>query len=111
MSEKTNEIVKLICGNYPEGFIEPDITSNPNYIFKPDDEFLNRIVRDSDGNTVIVNSFIECNHYVSNGWDYLDSYKNESTMQLNLASGFFITGLFIFFILNKKFSKEVNQNG
>ena len=32
---------------------------------------------DADGNTVLVNSFLECQHYVKGGWDYLPLQLNE----------------------------------
>ena len=63
-------VLEEICGSYPEGFKKIDISSDPNYVFVNDpaiqlDNF------DSEGNKVFVNSFIECEHYVSGGWGFL----------------------------------------
>lgn len=59
-----------ICGDYPLGFVKIDFENNPNYIFTNDPEFLTKKLFDIEGNTVLVNSFIECEHYMSGGWNY-----------------------------------------
>ena len=59
-----------ICGEYPADFIKEDISSNPNYVFVNDPSFVSTKLWDEFGNTVFVNSFIECEHYVSGGWNF-----------------------------------------
>ena len=62
--------VENICGEYPPDFIKEDISSNPNYVFVNDPSFVSTKLWDEFGNTVFVNSFIECEHYVSGGWNF-----------------------------------------
>ena len=69
--EFTSLNVEDICGVYPQGFIKEDISSNPNYVFENDINFDSRKLWDEFENTVFVNSFIECDHYVSGGWNYV----------------------------------------
>ena len=65
-----NKIVENFCGPYPEGHVFQDISSNPNYVFKNDSNYDQVMLSDIEGNTVYVNSFIECEHYVLGGWNY-----------------------------------------
>ena len=74
----SEELVIELCGDYPEGFIKPDIESNPNYVFDLDPNFTPVRLFDLDENTVFVNSFTECQHYVLGGWGYQPSLINES---------------------------------
>ena len=88
-------LVQKFCGEYPSEYIKPDIKSNPNFVFENDINFETVQLWDIDGNTVFVNSFIECEHYVIGGWSYLiNSMKiNESTFQLYLGM-FVLFGIF-----------------
>ena len=63
-------LIEQICGNYPEGFKKLDISSDPNYVFVNDPSYSARQLFDIDGNKVFVNSFIECEHYVSGGMGF-----------------------------------------
>lgn len=83
----SKELVQKFCGEYPSEYIKPDIESNPNFVFENDTSFESVQLWDVDGNTVFVNSFIECEHYVIGGWSYLiNGIKfNESTYQLYLG--------------------------
>ena len=72
------------CGEEPVGFIKLDISSNPNYIFKSDTSYIAKQLFDSQGNTVFVNSYIECVHYVSGGWEYTPIKNMEYILQDNL---------------------------
>lgn len=65
-----NKDVIILCGEYPDDHITPDIGNNPNYIFLNDPSYAAVRLFDLDGNTVIVNSFTECEHYVNGTWDY-----------------------------------------
>jgi len=57
-----------ICGEKPEGIkiIEPG--NNPNFVFTPDPNFSTVSLFDIEGNTVNMNSWVECAHYVKGGW-------------------------------------------
>ena len=71
------ELIVSLCGEYPADFIEIDILSNPNYIFENDIEYDTVQLFDFDSNTVFVNSFIECQHYVKGGWSFIPDVRNE----------------------------------
>jgi len=83
----SKELVQKFCGEYPSEYIKPDIESNPNFVFENDINFKSVQLWDVDGNTVFVNSFIECEHYVNGGWSYLinEIKFNESNFQFYLG--------------------------
>ena len=58
------------CGEYPPNFVKQDISNNPNYVFERDSSYQSKVLWDEFNNLVIVNSFIECEHYFSDGWNY-----------------------------------------
>ena len=64
-----NKIVKIICGEYPDNFKKVEIKSDENFVFENDPSYITVQLFDRDENTVYVNSFIECEHYVTGGWD------------------------------------------
>jgi hypothetical protein len=72
-----DELIVKICGKYPEDFVDIDINSNPNYIFENDVQYDTVQLFDYDTNTVFVNSFIECQHYVKGGWSFIPEERNE----------------------------------
>ena len=78
-----DEIVN-ICGLQPEGFVKIDISSDPNYVFKNDLNYAARQLFDGEGNTVFVNSYMECQHYVLGGWNYTPLKNSEILLQENL---------------------------
>ena len=63
-----NDVIQ-ICGPYPDGFTKAAISSDANYVFTNDPDFLPVKVWDVDSNSVFVNSFSECEHYVKGGWN------------------------------------------
>tara|TARA_Y100000768_G_C23876853_1_gene633231 strand:+ start:597 stop:920 length:324 start_codon:yes stop_codon:yes gene_type:complete len=93
------DVIK-ICGEYPENFIEEDIGSNPNYVFINDPNFNEVTVYDADGNIAVVNSFQECEHYVTGGWDKNQLALQETTYQYGLT--LIIIGILLFKPLVKK---------
>ncbi len=95
-----NETVVKICGEYPYDFVKEDIASNPNFIFTNDLNYQGVKVWDKDGNFVFVNSFKECEHYVSGGWDGDPIKIQESNLQYSLSV--LILGVLIFQYLYKK---------
>tara|TARA_Y100000389_G_scaffold76692_1_gene73425 strand:+ start:876 stop:1187 length:312 start_codon:yes stop_codon:yes gene_type:complete len=81
------DIVENLCGAYPVNFQKPDIASNPNYVF-PNDVYYNaRQLFDSEGTTVFVNSFIECQHYVIGGWNFTPIKNLELSLHNYLLVG------------------------
>ena len=62
--------VEELCGVYPEDFEKLDISSNPNFVFTNDPNYPAKQLFDADSNKISVNSFVECEHYVSGGWNF-----------------------------------------
>lgn len=101
-----SRIIEL-CGNYPKDFEKIDFNNNPNYIFINDPTYQSRQLFDSEGNTVFVNSFVECEHYVAGGWDFTPIQTNEIAMQNNLFFVVLSLILFTYFLRKKKFINYV----
>ena len=78
------KIVEQLCGQYPSDFIKSDVLSNPNYVFVNDKSYPSITLLDYDQNVVTVNSFIECEHYVSGGWNYMPTVATESEYHIIL---------------------------
>ena len=98
-------IVEL-CGDYPEDFVKEDIDSNPNYVFVPDTQYLSKLLYNLEGNSIIVNSFIECEHYVSGGWNNEPVKNSELNYQTSLTL-IVISLIFLVYIREKiKFLKK-----
>ena len=100
-------VIEEICGNYPEGFEKLDISNDPNYVFVNDPSYSARQLFDADGNKVFVNSFIECEHYVSGGWGF-SPLKNQELFLQDLMLSFIVFGVIVSFIKPK--IKEFFQN-
>lgn len=82
-----SDLIKQVCGESPNGEKYVNIVSNPNYVFQPDPSFLKVKLYDIDGNSVIVNSWIECAHYVNGGWSsYIETF-NGPTFLFKLVIG------------------------
>ena len=78
-----SEILSL-CGTQPEGFVKVDISSDPNFVFNNDPNYAAKQLFDGEGNTVFVNSYLECQHYVLGGWDYTPLKNSEILLQESL---------------------------
>ena len=72
------DYITKFCGDAPIDFQPVDIQSNPNFVFNNDHSFNSIQLFDVEGNSVFVNSFLECQHYVSGGWDYIPFQRHES---------------------------------
>lgn len=82
----TESTIEELCGNYPEDFLSLDISSNPNFIFENDPSYEAVTLYDIDENAATVNSFLECEHYVSGGWKYVPTEGlSESFLQSSLT--------------------------
>jgi len=94
-----NKDVIKFCGEYPNGFVPVNISNSPDYVFKPDSSFNVVKLHDIEGNTVFVNSFVECEHYVMGGWNYnLSNINNFSYSEFSILLIFVIS---LHFLLNK----------
>jgi|TARA_X000001036_G_scaffold428947_1_gene459444 hypothetical protein len=98
------EEVLNICGIEPEGFVKIDISSDPNFVFKNDINYAARQLFDGEGNTVFVNSYLECQHYVLGGWNFTPLKNSEILLQESL---FYIVGVLLVFTLFKNIAKRL----
>ena len=95
-----NQIVKIICGNYPKDFKKVEIKSDENYVFENDPTFESVRLFDTENNIVNVNSWLECANYVNGGW------TNDISDFTNGEQGLFFVLLFLIFgigLAQKKF--------
>lgn len=99
-----NNKVSQLCGDYPENFQSAEISSNPNFVFENDPTFDAVNLYDYEENTVIVNSFQECEHYVTGGWDFIPALKNE-TFYLNGLLATCLLTIILFSYMKLKSSK------
>lgn len=93
------ELIVKICGEYPQSFVDLDINSDPNFIFENDINYEAVQLFDYDTNTVFVNSFTECQHYVKGGWSFLPEERNEDyyhDVLFNLSILFIFISIFSF---------------
>ena len=74
-------IVEELCGVYPEDFEKLDISSNPDFVFTNDLNYSAKQLFDTAGNKISVNSFVECEHYVSGGWNFTPVESSEFLLQ------------------------------
>jgi len=77
-------IVEELCGVYPEDFEKLDISSNPDFVFTNDPNYSAKQLFDIASNKISVNSFVECEHYVSGGWNFTPIESSEFLLQDNL---------------------------
>ena len=93
-----NKDVLQFCGEYPKDFVSVNIASSPDFVFEPDSSFSVVKLHDIDGNTVLVNSFIECEHYVVGGWSYTFAEINNSYEEFSVL---LVIAMSIHFLFNK----------
>ena len=93
--------VSELCGEYPSNFIKLDISNDPTFVFENDPNYTIKQLFDSEGNTVSVNSFIECEHYVSGGWGSSPIKNTELFLQDSLF--YFVLLLLVISFFNGKF--------
>ena len=97
-------LIETICGKIPVGFVLPEIKNN--YIFQVDPSFTPINLNTFFGNAVTVNSFIECVHYVSGG------YEPEKTTIFDLLIvilGVIITSYSIYRLYKFKVHKKISK--
>tara|TARA_B100000212_G_C27328719_1_gene513565 strand:- start:954 stop:1286 length:333 start_codon:yes stop_codon:yes gene_type:complete len=99
------DYVKKFCGDPPVGFKEVDIANDPNFIFLNDPSFNSVQLFDVEGNSVFVNSFLECQHYVKGGWDYIPFQRHESDYHLLLFYFSLSVILFTYIFVRKSVKK------
>ena len=102
-----NDVIQ-ICGPYPDGFTKAAISSDANYVFKK----MILIFYPLKFGTLIatqifVNSFKECEHYVSGGWNYIPEQNSEYLLQNQIS--LIIVLAFVTYLFIKKRTKLKND--
>jgi hypothetical protein len=106
MQNNQNEIAKQ-CGVQPPDISIPEIGNDPNFVFVNDPSFVSLNLYDIDGNNVIVNSWIECAHYVKGGWSTILNQNIPGDKYIVFICG----SLIIFYYVLKIFKKKkVHEN-
>ncbi len=100
-------LVTKLCGEYPVNFVKVDISNDPNYVFENDPNYSIKQLFDSEGNKVFVNSFTECEHYVSGGWGFSPDINNEIFFQDILFYGVLLLLFISFFKTKLKFIRKL----
>ena len=96
-----SEQITTFCGiNIKNENLEV-ITDNPNFNFEVDPSFEKVLLYDIEGNSVMVNSWIECAHYVNGGW----VYEQQQAANLQAIALPIVILLSLYFIW-KKISKK-----
>lgn len=101
-----NDVIQ-ICGPYPSSFVKEIIGSDPNYVFLNDPDFQAVQVWDKARNSLFVNSFTECEHYVSNGWNYIPAQNSEIVYQNQF--GILITITIFVYLFFRRRIKLINE--
>ena len=102
-----NNLVVTLCGEYPSDFKKVDVISNPDFVFTNDPSYPPTTLLDTERNVVTVNSFKECEHYVSGGWDNLPQLIIESTYHVYIGV-FLIAFLVSEFVIKKIRAKAID---
>ena len=102
LNQLSDDEIINICGEYPDGFEAANILSDPNFVFTIDVNYETVKLFDVEGNSVFVNSFTECHHYVNGGWNFTSTELNESTLH-NYLSIFSILLISVGYLFIKKF--------
>ena len=103
--EITQKIIEY-CGLKPENLELTEIGNDPSFVFENDPNFQTVALYDSDGNTIFVNSWLECANYVNGGWvNDMNLFINEErmfffTIMICSAIGYFARKYFV-----KRYSK------
>lgn len=103
--EITQKIIEY-CGLKPENLELADMGNDPSFVFENDPNFQTVALYDSEGNTIFVNSWLECANYVNGGWvNDLNLFINEErmfffTIMIFSAIGYFTRKYFV-----KRYSK------
>jgi len=92
--------IESLCGEYPANFVKTDIASDPSFVFVNDPDYSARQLFDSEGSSIFVNSFIECQHYVDGGWGFTPVQNLETTLH-NYLFMFVALAIGLRFILQK----------
>jgi len=103
--EITQKIIEY-CGLKPENLELIEIGNDPSFVFENDPNFQTVALYDSEGNTIFVNSWLECANYVNGGWvNDLNLFINEERMFFFIIMIFSAIGFFARKYFVKRYSK------
>tara|TARA_E500000331_G_C17003561_1_gene603158 strand:+ start:41 stop:373 length:333 start_codon:yes stop_codon:yes gene_type:complete len=90
--EANQNLIEKVCGIRPPNVEIVDVGNDPNYVFLKDPSFKPINLFDADGNTVIVNSWVECAHYVKGDWSsaFQEIFPGDKYLVLISASAIFL---------------------
>lgn len=91
-----------ICGIAPEKVDDKFVENNPDYIFTADPNFNPVQLFDQEGNSIIVNSWVECVHYINGGWNDTINPFNGNIFFLKTILIISLTYLVLKIYINKK---------
>jgi len=100
-----NKEIENNCGLNNTDDTLTDVGNSPDFVFNPDPLYENIILFDPEGNKIIVNSWIECAHYVSGGW----SNKLISTLSLQNLFSFVCVSLVTYFLIKRFYGVYKNK--
>ena len=100
-----NKEIENNCGLNNTDDTLTDVGNSPDFVFNPDPLYENIILFDLEGNKIIVNSWIECAHYVSGGW----SNKLISTLSLQNLFSFVCVSLVTYFLIKRFYGVYKNK--
>lgn len=106
------KLLNYSCGDKPLDFVEIEVPNNPNYIFE-NDPFYNQVkLYDKKENTILVNSYIECKHYVEGGWFKPPLESNIDNRDLNVYKAIGASLLLMIFYRYNQFltSIKISRN-
>ena len=104
---ENNQNIELNCGIKPSDIDDIVIGNDPNFVFTNDPNFPTKILYDTEGNIVNVNSWIECAHYVRGGWSSsvnFSSIDEEKVFFIGTFLIFFLTSSIYFYLKRKRFN-------
>ena len=100
-----NKEIENICGLNNTNDTLTDVGNSPDFVFNPDPLYEKIILFDPEGNKIIVNSWIECAHYVSGGW----SNELISTFSLQNLFSFMCVSLVTYFLIKRFYGIYKNK--
>jgi len=92
--------IENICGKSDIIPNFDEIGNNPNFVFVNDPNFESISLFNINGNSVMVNSWLECANYVNGGWtNYISDFTNGEKYYF-----YIISISFLFYLALKKYN-------
>jgi len=106
--EQSQINIESNCGIAPEGISYFDPGNDPNFIFRNDPNFIKVTLYDPEGNIAIMNSWLECAHYINGGWSNAQilNYQGDRIMFLIASLFAVISSVYYFSNIREKYVKK-----